>query len=348
MNTSILPSSFRTTFLLLGLTALFTLPTRADVNSDLAFSAFKSVDLNSLDSGTVMQARGGLINFPRGITTQSLYIIHATPADVASKLVHWNPATHSNLKVWIHASLPAKPTPADFSGLSNLPNNSSMQFQYKSTAKMDPESPSLLVSKSEAQLIASAAAQQKDPKALFASVWSQILATRANNFLSGHGDTDSDVDSSGSIRPLGEVKSLLHADPKIYGQYQHLLNQTPVKTLAGTATAMLPPAELYYDIFDVQGSASTGTGAIYQAPSGNSLQSLDVEYFTNYGVYTTVELEQLWPITINGHEETLVWRADLVSAPNIAYLHGTERLASGMIMLQEVKEAVDAFKAEFK
>ena len=37
-----------------------------------------------------------------------------------------------------------------------------------------------------------------------------------------------------------------------------------------------------------------------------------------------------------------------VSAPNIAYLHGTERLASGMIMLQDVKQDIDAFKSEFR
>ena len=46
--------------------------------------------------------------------------------------------------------------------------------------------------------------------------------------------------------------------------------------------------------------------------------------------------------------ETLVWRDDLVSTSNVAYLHGTERLASGMIMLQDVKEAIDAFRTEFK
>jgi len=56
----------------------------------------------------------------------------------------------------------------------------------------------------------------------------------------------------------------------------------------------------------------------------------------------------MWPVTVNGKTETLVWRDDLVSAPNIAYLHGTERLASGMIMLQETKQGVEAFRAEFK
>jgi hypothetical protein len=335
--------------LILGLGIFVAAPLRADLNSDLAFSAFSNVDVNAMAGGAVLQARGGLLSFPRGITTQSLYIIDAAPADVASKLVHWDPASHPEMKVWLHKqALPVPPTAADFSELGSLPDNSSVQYQIDATAKLDPNDPSLQVSKEEAQLIATTAAQEKDPKALFVKAWSQILAGRINDFLSGHGSADVDVASDGDIRPLSDVKSLLHSDIKVYGQYQRLLNQTPAKALAGTPAVKIAPTDLYYELFDVQGYAAMGTGALYQAASGNSIQSADIEFYTNYGVYCTVELEQLWPITVNGKTETLVWRDDLVSAPNIAYLHGTERLASGMIMLQETKGAIEAFRSEFK
>ena len=59
-------------------------------------------------------------------------------------------------------------------------------------------------------------------------------------------------------------------------------------------------------------------------------------------------MEKLWPVTLGGKNGTLVWRTDMVSTANVAYLHGTERLASGMLMLQDVKQAVDAFRSEFK
>lgn len=347
-NLTLLKFSRACAFLILGIS--IAAPLRADLNSDLAFTAFHDVDINALAGGTVLQARGGLLSFPRGITSQSLYMIDAAPADVASKLAHWNPATHSNLKVWLHKPLPAQPTPADFSDLGSLPDNGSVQFQIDATAKFNPENPSLQVSKEEAQLIAATAAQEKDPKALFVKAWSQILTGRVISFLNGRAGADYVTASGGDIHPLSEAKSLLHADIKIYGQYQRLLNQTPVKALAGAAgtTTKIAPADVYCDIFDVQGCAALGTGAIYQAPSGTSIQSVDVEFYCNYGVYTTIELEQLWPVTVNGKTETLVWRDDLVSAPNIAYLHGTERLASGMIMLQETKQGVLAFRAEFK
>ena len=331
------------------LLAIALTPLRADVNADLAFTSFQNVDVNSLASGVVLQARGPLTTFPRGITTQSLYIIDALPADVQSKLIHWNPASHADLKVWLHKSgLPQQPTAADFSDLASLPDNSSMQFQIDATAKFEPGSPSLQVSKEEGQLIAATAAQEKDPKALFVKAWSQILAGRVNDFFAGRGAAAVDIATGGDIHPLSDVKSLLHSDIKVYGQYQRLLNTTPLKALATTAATRATPADIYCDIFDVEGSAAMGTGAIFQAPNGASIQSADIEYYTNYGVYCTVELEEIWPIAVNGKNESLVWRDDLVSAPNIAYLHGVDRLGAGMVMLQETKEGVEAFRSEFK
>jgi len=336
---------------ILGLGIFAAGPLRADLNGDLAFSAFSNVDVNAMAGGTVLQARGGLLSFPRGITSQSLYIIDAAPTDVASKLIHWNPARHPELKVWLHHSaLPPQPTAADFSELGSLPDNGSVQFQIDSTAKLDPGNPSLQVSKEEARLISELAAQEKDPKALFVKAWSQILAGRITSFLGGQGGSGTDVASGGDIHPLSDMKSLLHSDIKVYGQYQQLLNRTPVKALAGALSdhQSAAPANLYYECFDVQGYAALGTGAIYQAANGTSIQSADIEYYVNSGIFAEVELEQLWPVTVNGKTETLVWRDDMVSAPNIAYLHGTERLASGMIMLQETKEGIEAFRAEFK
>ncbi len=197
-------------------------------------------------------------------------------------------------------------------------------------------------------MIASAKAQGGDGKAIFQRVWPQILLGRINTFLSGNGGVSSDIGADGDVHPLNDVKSLLHSDPKVYGQYQRLLNQTPAKALAGSGGARMAPANLYYETFDVEGSAAVGTGAMYQGSTPTSIQSADIEYFTNSGVYATVELEQMWPVTIGGRNETLVWREDLVSAPNIEYLHGTERMASSMIMLQDTKAGIDAFRSEFR
>src|SRR5271166_1843429 len=85
--------------LILSLGLLATAPLRADLNADLAFTAFQNVDVNAMAGGTILQARGGLLAFQRGITSQSLFIIDASPGAVQDKLIHWNPASHSELKV---------------------------------------------------------------------------------------------------------------------------------------------------------------------------------------------------------------------------------------------------------
>jgi hypothetical protein len=333
----------KTIFSLLGLGCLMAGPLRADLNSDLAFSNFSNVDLNALAGGTILQARGGLVFFQRGIITQSLYVVDASPTEVQSKLIHWNPADHSELKVWFHKSVSANPKPSDFSSLANMPQNSSTQFLIDSTAKFDANSPSLQVNKQEAQLIASTPAG--DPKARFATIWSQILSERFTSFLSGRIGSDSYYSPAGDIQLMDDIRKLIHSDPNVYIQFQRLFNQTPIKA---SGSGKSTPANLYFQSFDIQGSAALVDGAMYQAANGTSIQSCDIDFYVNYGVYATIELEQMWPVTINGKTETLVWRDDLVSAPSVAYLHGTERLASGMIMLQDVKQNIEAFKSEFK
>jgi hypothetical protein len=93
--------------------------------------------------------------------------------------------------------------------------------------------------------------------------------------------------------------------------------------------------------------AATEAPAPPMGPANGPVLVADIEYYLNSGIYVSIELEQLSRVTVNGQEATVVWRDDLVSTSNVAYLHGTERLASGMIMLQDVKQAVDAFRSEF-
>jgi hypothetical protein len=316
---------------------------RADTAADLAFTAFRTANPAALADGQVLQARGGLIDFQRGLTAQALYVIDAPPETVRAKLISWNPASHPELKVWLHRSLPARPAVNDFAaGLQGLPDNSSVNYLINATAKLDPTNPALQLDKSEAQLIAGAGS---DSHARFVNGWSQVLAGRVGRFLSGNFSADRYAVSDGDISPLSEIISLLRSDAYVYRRVHSLLANTPVYN-----SNRAVPADLYFECFDVEGGASLGTGAVYQSPatSGTPILSADVEYFVNNGIYVSIELEQLSPVTLNGKTETLVWRDDLVSTSNVAYLHGTERLASGMLMLQDVKQAIDAFRAEFK
>jgi hypothetical protein len=342
----------------------------AQANPDLAFTDFPNADVNALAGGQVQQARGGLIDFQRGLTSQALYVINAPVATVREKLSSWNPASHPELKVWLHQNLPPRPTINDFAGLQSLPDNSSVESLVDATAKFDAAVPSFQVNPGEAQLIASLRTPGADPRAFFANAWAQVLTGRIDNFLGAKLASENDAIPGGAIQPLAEIKSLLRSDVKVYQRFHPLFVNTPVY-----AANKIAPVALYYECFDIEGTAVLGTGAMYEtrlngktaaaAPpvaldaagtspmampmtAGAPILAADIEYFVNNGIYVSLELHQLSPVTINGQEETLVWREDLVSTANVAYLHGTERLASGMIMLQDVKQAIDAFRSEFR
>jgi hypothetical protein len=337
-----LSHAFRSSALLLGLGVLAAVSARGDLNNELAFSAFPNPDLNALAAGQVLQARGGLIDFQRGITTQSLYMIDAQPGVVQDKLAHWSPSSHPELKVWLHLLLPQNPTARDFSGMNGLPDNSSINNMVNATYAYTPGSTSLQLNNREAQVLA-AGHGQSPSKDFIVNSWSQILAARITDFLKGNVADESYTMEDEIIRPLDEARSLLRSDPKVHRDYLGMLSGTPVFGALKT-----PPTYLYYECFDIEGTAAFGTGAIYQATSPSTIQQADIEFYVNSGIYASIELEQLWPVNVGGRAETLVWRDDMVSTSNIAYLHGTERLASGMIMLQDVKQAIDAFRAEFK
>ena len=318
--------------------------------NDLAFTDFPNASPDSLAGGKVLQQRGGLIDFEHGLTAQSLYVIDAPAETVRQKLISWNPATHSELKVWMHLPLPAHPTANDFGGLGSLPDNSSVNYLVNATEKLDPANPSLQVDRDEAQAIATMRQSGASGRGLFTSAWTQIMLGRVSKFLGGNLSGQRYLMSGGDIFPAAEMIELLRSDSRIYARFHPLLAGTPLYGKTGRT-----PAGLYYESFDIEGGAALGTGAVYQSQPngapiapGSTVVSADLEYFVNNGIYVSVELEQLTPVTINGRPETLVWRSDEVSTSDIAGLHGTERLASGMIMLQDVAQAVDAFRSEFK
>ena len=315
-------------------------PVRGDVN--LGFTAFPNADLNALAGGQVLQARGGLIDFQRGVTAQSLYFVAAPPAVVSDKLMTWNPARHHELDVWVHQSLPPHSTVNDFAALADLPDNKSVSNMVSATYGYTPDSGTLQLNQGESQLVATLRGQPQS-KAQIVSLWSQILNGRVSDYLNGTLANAEYISNLGRILPLAEARSLLRSDPKIYREFQPLLAGTPMFNQHRTV-----PSQLYFECFDIENTACFGTGADYRAASPATIEHADVEYFVSSGIYASVELEQLWPATVGGQAGTLVWRADMVSTANVAYLHGTERLASGMLMLQDVKQAVDAFRSEFR
>jgi hypothetical protein len=71
---------------------------------------------------------------------------------------------------------------------------------------------------------------------------------------------------------------------------------------------------------------------------------LDAEFYVSGTYYTFVTLYDVWPLQVQGKPGALVWRGDFFCAPPLAYTRGTERLAYGAFMLQELKKTIRSFQ----
>jgi hypothetical protein len=79
---------------------------------------------------------------------------------------------------------------------------------------------------------------------------------------------------------------------------------------------------------------------------GDHHQLLDAQYYVSGTYYACVTLYEVWPIRDGGRSGSVVWRGDYFAAPSLAVTKGTERLAYGAIMLQELKKAVRCFQKD--
>ena len=95
---------------------------------------FDNVDINELAKGDVKTAHGPPMN-GRFLSVESVYVVPAPPAKEIQAQQNWNPAKHRELKVFLHADLPAAPTAADFSKLKEAPDNGSVRAFVNATQK---------------------------------------------------------------------------------------------------------------------------------------------------------------------------------------------------------------------
>ena len=324
------------TFRLSLILFLFALIVRANADpaSELAsFSVFKNVDLAKLAKGEVMAARGPAMNFPRGLSVETCYIVFAPVQKTAELHRQWNPTRHSELKVYLHVDLPSKPSPADFKKIESAPDNSAVRSLVAATQKLNPDKPELYVSSEEAGSFSKAAGSSNG--AVLSAVWSNLLYQRAAAFESGGTAKEPPCNVRGEpVRASDEIARLLKEAGKICAQFPAL-----VDALNGTPSKASP----YWELFDVEGQAAFSLGAFIDKSAGDKWQAVDVQYYSSGGYCAMLTFYEGWPVTINGRQATLVWRGDLLSAPALAGLHGIERMGSSTAMMKEIQKGVRAF-----
>jgi len=313
-----------------------------DPGSELAsFSVFSQIDVNELAKSDVKTMHGPPMT-GRFLSVQSCYVANGSPTQQVEALRQWDPTKHRELKVFLHGDLPANPTSVSFTALKNAPDNSSVSSFVAATQKLSSE---LQISKEEAQKFPANSAGNTGGAIPLAvtNFWSDVLASRAKNFVSAGSTAQPPYDHTGeSIRPNDELNSLLKQQEKIRKQFSGLLGQTGI----GRGRGALTP-ELYWELLDVDDQGVVTLGASYRRPGANgTYQYADVLYYASGGYYVALTLYQMWPVTIGGKNSTLVWRGDMISSASLASLHGVERLASESAMMKDISKAVTFFRKD--
>jgi hypothetical protein len=294
-----------------------------------AFSLFKNVDTSKLAKGDVVAMRGPSVAFPRAASSQACYVVNAPVQKTVELHERWTPMKHPELKVWLHVDFTGKPSADVFKKADAAPDNSSVRSLASATESLNADQPQLQMTRAEAKLFS------KGAKGLQSAAWANLLQQRTAAFLSGGLAHEPPYEVGGeNIRVSDEAAQLLKEQPKIAAQFSALADK-----LANSPSS----PQLYWELSDVEGQAGFSLGAVLKKQSGTGWQMVDAQYYKSGGYYVLLTFYQMWPVQIDGHDATLVWRGDFVSSATLGELHGVERVASGTALMREVKKTIGIF-----
>ncbi|MDP9290846.1 MAG: hypothetical protein M3O82_00620 [Verrucomicrobiota bacterium] len=308
----------------------------ADPLAELAeFSVFKNVDLGKLAGGNVLAARGPAMSSARGMAVESCYIVQAPPQKVAALQNRWDPSNHPELKVYLHADISAKPILGNFAKARTLPDNGAARSLVAATQKLNSAKPELQMSRDEAAAFAKKGGTSAQDVSAF---WSNLLFQRSLAFGSGGASRQPPYFVDGAtISVADEIGHLLSDVPKVRAHFKPLLDSSSFLKSGSIAPA------LYWELFDVDGTAAFSLGAEFDKAVGDGWQSLDAQYYASDGYFVFLTFYQIWPVTIENRPATLVWRGDLISSAELGALHGVERMGSGTAMMKEIQKSISVF-----
>ena len=101
-------------------------------------------------------------------------------------------------------------------------------------------------------------------------------------------------------------------------------------------------------MFDADHHGTISLGAFYKLGVNDHFQMVDMEYYVSGNYYTSTTLYEIWPIRVGDRSGSLIWRGDFFAAPTLRFTKGTERLAYGAIMVQEIKKEIRCFQDDMK
>jgi len=309
------------------------------------FSLFKQADLNRLLDGEILAERGSLMNFPNGISAQTCFAVAGSAEDVAKRLQVWDPSPHRELKVYAFHLLHNPCDIADFKSLSFKSNERPVRWLLDKTSATTENKSELNLSRDEAQALARCLKTSSEPDKA-AHCWTQLLLARASVFQrDGLGGSAPYEVAGESVSPAAQLRTMLREQLQIAHEFLPVLKGSGL--IGGTNSAPLAPA-CYCSFFEADHHATLSLGAIYHGTVGDHFQVMDEEYYVCGNYYTSATFYEVWPIQVGQRTGALVWRGDFFAAPTLSFTKGTERIAYGAIMLQEIKKEIRSFQEDMK
>ena len=290
-------------------------------------------DLAKLKSGQIICTRGELGTFPRGISLQSCYFIHASMPAVGNALLHWNPPQHKDLDIRLYQEYALPGNAEVFRRVKldpGLPEDRWLIQQTDEAARGNHAVP-LHLTKSEIALLAQ---KQNAPN----SGWQEILRSRSEALARGGLSAVAPYEKG--ISPGSEFAGLLSLVSKAARHFQPVIGARPL------SAAGMPASEAvaYWETTKLQDHTTLQLGVFVAEKEPNSWQLVDCVYYPSDTYYMALDFFQLWPVDGG----TLVWQVGLASAPFRTYLGGIDRYFAGRIMTNETLATIRAFRSDLE
>ena len=315
------------------------------VSTIKGFSDFQEIDLDRVLKGEVLSERGSPMDFPNGISAQTCYAM-ALPADQAAKhLQLWDPSPYAELKVFAFHSLHVPCEAGDFLALDFHSRQSPVRWLLEKTVATMPTRSELNLSRAEAQELAGCVPKPADPQKV-SECWAKLLLSRASAFQEKGLDGIMPYEVAGeTVLPADQLRSMLREQLSISHEFLPILKRIGI--LGKESIPSLTPF-YYWTLFDADYHGTISLGAVYLLAVGDHFQLVDMEYYVNASYYTSATLYEVWPLPNHGQPAALVWRGDFFAAPTLRFTRGTDRIAYGLLMLQDIKKEIHCMQEEAK
>lgn len=336
-------------FVMIGLgSILFTAaPTRAQgpVEAVKSFSDFQQIDLNRLLGGDILAERGSLMSFPNGISAQTCFAVSLSAEETAKRLQVWDPSPHGDLKVYAFRPLHVPCELTDFQQLDFKSSQYPIRWLLDKTAATAAAKSELNLTHDEAKEFAACTQKRSDPLKV-ADCWAKLLFERATGFQQKGLASMLPYEVAGDgVSPAAQLRTMLLEQLQIAHEFSPILKK--IGLLGNETTPSLTPF-YYWTLFDADHHGTLSLGAVYQLAVSDHYQLVDVGYYVSGNYYTSATLYEVWPIQVGEKPGALVWRGDYFAAPMLAFTKGTERIAYGALMLQDIKKEIHCFQDDLK